>query len=236
MLSVLDRHLKLWHVLLANILALGWFAGMQIATQAALPGVKLFRCPIGMCLGYYSPNELYATLARIGRNGRQFFAETLLPLDMLLPTLLLVAFTVTYVWFSRPGHALAVPLSTGARYAFLCVPLFYSLADYAENWTLVEVLAGLSQHSLPPRAQGELPDGHQIAAGRGVDRHRGRARRRGLGHRAPLRRRCPPQAWRGRAAAAAMIRRPCRSRQTPCARRGSTPPPAARRHRRRSGG
>jgi hypothetical protein len=140
MLSVLDRHLKLWHVLLANILALGWFAGMQIATQAALPGVKLFRCPIGMCLGYYSPNELYATLARIGRNGRQFFAETLLPLDMLLPTLLLVAFTVTYVWFSRPGHALAVPLSTGARYAFLCVPLLYSLADYAENWTLVESL------------------------------------------------------------------------------------------------
>ena len=140
MLSVLDRHLKLWHVLLANALALGWFAGMQIATQAALPGVKLFRCPIGMCLGYYSSNELYATLARIGRNGRQFLAETLLPLDMLLPALLLVAFIVTYVWFSRPGRPVAVPLSSGARYAFLCVPLFYSLADYAENWTLVESL------------------------------------------------------------------------------------------------
>jgi hypothetical protein len=140
MLSVLDRHLKLWHLWLANIVALAWFAGMQIATQAALPGVKLFRCPIGMCLGYYSPNELYATLARVGRNGRQFLAETLLPLDMVLPALLLVAFTVTYVWFSRPGQAVAVPLSAGARYAFLCVPLFYCLADYAENWTLVESL------------------------------------------------------------------------------------------------
>ena len=140
MLSVLDRHLKLWHVLLANIVAVGWFACMQFATQAALPGVKLFRCPIGMCLGYYSPIELHATLTRIGRNGRQFLAETLLPLDMVLPTLLLVAFTVTYVWFSRPRHAAAVPLSSGARYAFLCVPLFYWLADYAENWALVESL------------------------------------------------------------------------------------------------
>ena len=34
----------------------------------------------------------------------------------------------------------AVPLSPGARYSFLCVPLFYCLADYAENWSLVEAL------------------------------------------------------------------------------------------------
>jgi len=140
MLSVLDRRLKFWHVLVANGVAVAWFVGMGLATQAALPGVKLFRCPIGMCLGYYSPIELHTTLTRVGRNGRQFLAETLLPLDMVLPTLLLVAFTVTYVWFSRQGHAVAVPLSTGARYAFLCVPLFYSLADYAENWALVESL------------------------------------------------------------------------------------------------
>ena len=33
-----------------------------------------------------------------------------------------------------------MPLSAGARYAFLCVPLFYWLADYAENWALVEAL------------------------------------------------------------------------------------------------
>ena len=140
MLTVLDRHVRFWHLVLANIVALAWFAGMQMATQAALPGVKLFRCPIGMCPGYYSPNELHATLTRIGRNGRQFLSETLLPLDMLLPALLLVAFTITYVWFSRPGQAAAVPLSPGFRYTFLCVPLLYSLADYAENWALFESL------------------------------------------------------------------------------------------------
>ena len=140
MLSVLDHRIRFWHVALANIVALAWFAGIQLATQAALPGVKLFRCPIGMCLGYYSPNELNATLTRIGRTGRQFFAETLLPLDMVLPALLLIAFWLTYVWFSRPGQVTAVPLSAGARYAFLCVPLLYCLVDYAENWTLVESL------------------------------------------------------------------------------------------------
>ena len=64
---------------------------MGLATQAALPGVKLFRCPIGLCLGTYSPIELQTTLTRLGGNGRAFLAETLLPLDMVLPALLLVA-------------------------------------------------------------------------------------------------------------------------------------------------
>jgi ACR3 family arsenite efflux pump ArsB len=140
MLSVLDRHLHAWHFWLANAAAMAWFAGMSIATQNALPGVKLFRCPIGLCLGYYSPVELQTTLTKIGRNGREFFTETLLPLDMVLPALLLMALTITYLWFSRPDAAFAVPLSPGARYAFLCVPLSYCLADYAENWALGDAL------------------------------------------------------------------------------------------------
>src|SRR5437763_13325242 len=140
MLSVLDRHLRSWHFWLANAAAVAWFAGMSLATQAAMPGVKLFRCPIGLCLGYYSPGELHATLTKIGKNGREFLAETLLPLDAALPALLLVALCVTYVWFTRSGHDMAVPLTPRARCAFLCVPLLYCLADYAENWTLAEAL------------------------------------------------------------------------------------------------
>jgi hypothetical protein len=140
MLSMLDRHIRLWHVVLGNGVALAWFAGMGLATQSALPGVKLVRCPIGLCFGYYSPNELHATLTRIGKNGRTFFAQTLLPLDMVLPALLLVAFTVTYLWFTRQGHRLAIPLSPGVRCVLLSVPILYCLADYAENWTLVEAL------------------------------------------------------------------------------------------------
>jgi hypothetical protein len=137
---MLDRRLRAWHFWLLNAAAVAWFAGMSIATQSALPGVKLFRCPIGLCLGDYSPVELHATLTKIGKNGREFLSETLLPLDNVLPALLLVALTVTYIWFSRPDGEHAVPLSSGARYALLCAPLMYCLADYAENWTLVEAL------------------------------------------------------------------------------------------------
>jgi len=140
MLSVLDRHLRSWHFWLANGAAVAWFVGMSLATQAALPAVKLFRCPIGLCLGYYSPVELHATLTKVGKNGREFLLDTLLPLDMVLPALRLVALSVTYLWFTRTGSPVAVPLSPGARYAFLCVPLLYCAADYAENWTLVEAL------------------------------------------------------------------------------------------------
>jgi hypothetical protein len=140
MLAILDRHLKFWHVCLIDGITLAWFVGMLMATQSNLPGAKLFRCPIGLCFGYYSPAELQATLTRIGANGREFLAGTLLPLDMVLPALVLVALIVTYSWFTRPGEPLAVPLSAGTRYAFFCVPLCYCLVDYAENWALAECL------------------------------------------------------------------------------------------------
>ena len=187
MLSYLDRHLRFWHVVLANAAAVAWFVGMGLATQASLPGVKLFRCPIGLCPGYYSPNELQTTLTKIGKNGRQFFAETLLPLDMVLPALLLVALAISYVWFSRPAET-AVPLSRGARYAFLCAPLFYCLADYAENFTLVESLQAYPEHPLSPRAPGKLPHRREVPAHRRLRRHCRRARHRCLGPGAPLRR------------------------------------------------
>ena len=104
MLYLLDRHIKFWHVCLANGAALAWFAGMSLSIQAVLPGARLFRCPIGLCLGYYAPIELQATLTAIGRDGRQFLADTLLPLDMVLPALLALALILTCVWFSRPDQ------------------------------------------------------------------------------------------------------------------------------------
>jgi hypothetical protein len=140
MLYLLDRHIKFWHMCLANGAALAWFAGMSLSIAAALPGARLFRCPIGLCLGYYAPIELQATLTAIGKDGRRFLAETLLPLDMVLPALLALALILTCVWFSRPNQARPIPLSRGARAALLCVPLLYCLADYAENWALAEAL------------------------------------------------------------------------------------------------
>jgi hypothetical protein len=140
MLSVLDRHVRFWHVCVVNAATLAWFFAMGYATSSALPGVKLFRCPIGLCPGYYAPIELQATLTRIGRDGRDFLADMLLPLDMVLPALVLIALTLTYVWLSRSEDGFAMPLSRGARSALLCVPLLYCLSDYAENFALAEAL------------------------------------------------------------------------------------------------
>ena len=193
MLSVLDRHLKLWHLVLANIVALAWFAGMQIATQTALPGVKLFRCPIGMCLGYYSPIELHATLTQNRQErppvpGRHLAAAGHGAADAAARR---VHRHVRLVQPAGPGRRGAAELGSP-----LCVPLRAAAlwpGRLCRELDAGGVLAGLSQHPLPPGAQGEHPDGHQVAARRGVGRHRRRARRRGLGHCAPLRQRRPPR-------------------------------------------
>ncbi len=140
MLSILDRRLKPWHFWLANAVALGWFAAMSVLTREALPGAELVRCPIGLCLGFYAPDELRETLEALDEGGRAFLADTLLPLDMVLPVLLLIALGITCVWFTRPGKDMSVPVSAGARYTFLCVPLLYCLADYGENIALGEAL------------------------------------------------------------------------------------------------
>jgi hypothetical protein len=141
MLFFLDRHLRLWHVCLADGAALAWFAAMNLAAQSGLPGIRLFRCPIGLCFGPYAPVELQATLTRIGKEGRRFLSDTLLPLDMVLPALLALALMLTCLWLSRADATTGMGLSRGARLALLSVPLLYCSADYAENWALAEALA-----------------------------------------------------------------------------------------------
>ena len=178
MLSVLDRHIRTWHFLVANGVAIAWFIGMSLATQSALPSMKLFRCPIGLCPGYYSPIELQTTLTKIGRNGREFLSETLLPLDMVLPALLLVALTITYVWFSRPGGTFAVPLSSGRPLrAFVRAPAVLP-GGLRRELEPRRGPAGLSQYSLPHGAKRELSHGREIAAHCRLARNRRRPRDR----------------------------------------------------------
>ena len=141
MLSILDRRIRLWHVIVADIVALAWFVGMNLATLSALPGAKLFRCPIGLCPGYYSPSELNTTLTVIGKNGRDFFAQDAAA----------ARHGAAGAGAGRPLHHLPVAQPAGpsgvdtarppgARYALLAVPVLYSMADYAENWALVEAV------------------------------------------------------------------------------------------------
>lgn len=140
LLSALDRHLRPWHVLTANVIAVLWFVGITFAGRMALPNVALFRCPFGFCAGGYSPEELYSMLDEIGDEGRTFLHDTLLRADRVLPALLLVALLFTIVWFSGSGRRTSVALSPGARCVLLAVPVLYCVADYMENSAIAEIL------------------------------------------------------------------------------------------------
>ena len=139
-LSGLDRHLKLWHVATINIVTLAWFIGLTLASRIALPGVALFRCPIGFCAGGYSPEDLYSIFDEIGEEGRAFLYGTLLWADLVLPALLMAALILDIIWLSRASARLSVPLHPDDRLAMLAVPLLYAIADYAENSAIANVL------------------------------------------------------------------------------------------------
>ena len=140
LLSTLDRRLKAWHVLAADVIAITWFVGLTLAGRIALPNVALFRCPFGFCAGGYSPEELYSMLDEIGDEGRAFLHDTLLRADLVLPALILLALLLTIVWFSGPGRSNTIALNTGARYVLLAVPMLYCVVDYMENWAIAEIL------------------------------------------------------------------------------------------------
>ena len=145
MLAFLDRNLRFWHVVGLNGAAIAWFAGMTIASQMALPNVSLSRCPIGFCATGYSADRVNLMLRVIGPDGRTFLEETLLPLDRVLPMLLLVALGATYAWLTRPGADWTVPLEPKYRYMLLAVPLFYCVADLCENRAFAQMLASFPQ-------------------------------------------------------------------------------------------
>lgn len=140
LLSVLDRQLRTWHVATLNCVALVWFAGVTLASQTGLPGIALFRCPIGFCAGGYSPEDLYSLLDEIGADGRTFLTDTILRADLALPALLLLALSADIVWFSRVGARVSVPLHWGARLSLLAVPVLYCIVDYIENAAIARIL------------------------------------------------------------------------------------------------
>lgn len=139
-LSGLDRLLRPWHVIALNSAALAWFVTLTLTSRAALPGVALFRCPIGFCAGGYSPEDIFSMLDEIGEEGRHYLHNTLLWADLLLPALLVAALLADIIWFSRPGARVAVALQPAARLTLLAVPLVYGIADYLENWAIANML------------------------------------------------------------------------------------------------
>ena len=125
-----------------------------------------------------------------------------------MPALLLAALTVTYLWLSQQGHAVSIPLSAGMRRMLLAVPVLYAVADYAENWALVEAVQAYPNIPYRLARRGEHPDRHQIAADRGVGGHCACSADRRLGAhvRARCRRARTPHPHPGRRGAAETIR------------------------------
>jgi hypothetical protein len=140
LIARLDRYLRPWHVVMANILAASWFAGVTIFGRTALPSVALLRCPVGFCAGGYPPEEIYALLDEIGEEGRRFLHDSMVWGDLVLPMLFLAALMLDILWFSRPGARLSVTLQPMARLVLLAVPVLYFLADYLENAAIEQML------------------------------------------------------------------------------------------------
>lgn len=140
LIARLDQTLKPWHVIVANVAAIAWFAGVTIFGRAALPSVALMRCPVGFCAGGYPPEEMFSLLDEVGEEGRRFLHSSVVWGDVVLPLLFLLAFVLDILWFSRPGARVSVSLQPMARLGLLLVPVLYFLADYMENAALEQML------------------------------------------------------------------------------------------------
>lgn len=145
MLMAIDRSLKTWHVGLLNGAAIAWFMALTTTGRLSLPQVSLFRCPIGLCLTGYTANDVTLMLRLIGEEGRTFLNSVLLPMDRVMPALLVLALVATILRLTRARDRLAVPLDPWFRIMFAVVPVLYGVADYAENWAFGDMLKAYPQ-------------------------------------------------------------------------------------------
>ncbi len=141
MLSLLDQWLNAPRVRALNALAIGWFLAITLACRMSIPNIPFFRCPIGFCAGGYEPEDVSATLLLMGAEGRRFVADVLLPLDLVLPPLLLLALGASILWYSRPNAEADYRIDNRVRLGLLVVPCLYAAADMAEARTLGALVA-----------------------------------------------------------------------------------------------
>jgi hypothetical protein len=140
MFTLIDRSLKTWHVGVLNGAAIAWFAAITFTARLALPQVSFFRCPIGLCLTGYTANDATLMLRLIGEEGRIYLERVLLPMDRIMPALLVAALVATILRLTRTKDRVAIPLGSWYRLMLISVPLFYCVADYAENWAHGEMV------------------------------------------------------------------------------------------------
>ena len=71
----------------------------------------------------YSYDEAYAFLNAIGEQGRRYYANRELLLDMFYPPLYATSRVLALWWLTMPGRLRDIPMPLSWRYALIAVPM-----------------------------------------------------------------------------------------------------------------
>jgi len=88
----------------------------------------------------YSYDEAYAFLNAIGEQGRRYYANRELVLDMFYPPLYATSRVLALWWLTMPGRLRDIPMPLSWRYALIAVPIIMAGLDVAENGCIARML------------------------------------------------------------------------------------------------
>ena len=88
----------------------------------------------------YSYDEAYAFLNAIGEQGRRYYANRELLLDMFYPPLYATSRVLALWWLTMPGRLRDIPMPLSWRYALIAVPIIMAALDVAENGCIARML------------------------------------------------------------------------------------------------
>jgi hypothetical protein len=88
----------------------------------------------------YSYDEAHAFLGAIGEQGRQYYANRELLLDMFYPPLYAVSRGLALWWLTMPGRVRRAPLPLSWRSVLIAVPVIMASLDVVENGCIARML------------------------------------------------------------------------------------------------
>jgi hypothetical protein len=88
----------------------------------------------------YGYDEAYAFLNAIGEQGRRYYANCELLLDMFYPPLYATSRVLALWWLTMPGRLRDIPMPLSWRYALIAVPIIMAGLDVAENGFIARML------------------------------------------------------------------------------------------------
>ena len=88
----------------------------------------------------YSYEEAYAFLNAIGEQGRLYYANRELLLDMFYPPLYAISRGLALWWLTMPGRLRDAPVPLSWRYALIAVPIIMASLDLVENGCIARML------------------------------------------------------------------------------------------------